>query len=517
MSTQEPFIQSRLAKDWQDTAIRAVSGLLFLWALSSLAGIAYRATCNVLAFRQARRQHGCKRPARYPHKDWFGFDIIKERQLLEDQGRARSHFDRWFSTLGHTWENTIGGKRVINTINMENIRTVFNADMDTLGRAGSFHKNDFLGPGIFSTDGPRWKFARDMIKPLFKKAEIQSNVMFKKHVDLFISLLPRDGSTIDVQPLLKKLNFDAVAEFVFGKSTDSLVPGSRYSDGQFIEDFNYANAESLKRRQAGRLAFKYYLDREYPRTVAEVHGFVDEQIRLALGEPSTTADEEKDRYVLLEQLAKQIKDPLTLRYECLNIFAGGRDGMAVIVTNALFLLARQPQLWRELREAALPVDEEGLLDFDSKALRPFRNIIYETIRSTGPSATVNRTAFRDTMLPKGGGPDGESPVFVRKGDQISICGWRCNRIEPIWGADACEFVPDRWNNIKMPPEFFPFGGGRRICPAYQQLYVQSAYVLIRLVKEFKSIENRDPVLEYVELDRNLTESRNGAIISLSLA
>lgn len=490
-------------------------GCLALWALSTLAGIVYSNIGAYIAFRTAQNTHNCQMPPRYPHKGWLGLDLVREREAASEAGRIQAHYDHYFAKLGRTWEETIGGQRRINTIDMANVRATFNADMDTLGRAGAFHQNDFLGPGIFSTDGPRWKFSRAMLMPLFKKAEVRSTAMFKKHVDRFIAEIPHDGSTIDVQPVLKKMNFDSAAEFIFGKSTDSLVPGTPYCNGEFIEAFNTANAGSLNRRRAGRLAFRYWLDREYPRTVAEVHAFVDEQVQRVLSSPPGAEKTEPTKYVLLHELAKQVKDPLALRWECLNLFAGGRDGVAVLAANALFRLARDPNLWPVLRETALTIPEGAELDLDSKVLRPFRNVIYETIRSTGPASTITRTAFSDTILPKGGGPDGESPLFLHKGDQVTVRGWGCSHIESVWGEDCYAFRPDRWNHMQAPPEFVPWGGGRRACPAYQQVYLQSAYILIRLAKEFSAIENRDPVLEYVEVDRNLIESRNGVKIGLT--
>lgn len=491
-------------------------GLLGTCALPALVSTIHCKIGGYIAFRSAQRKHGCEEPPSYPHKSRIGLDLVRERQAASDQGRATAHYDYWFDRLGETWEERLAGQRLINTIDLANIRTIFNADMDTLGRGGAFHKNDFLGPGIFSSDGPRWKLSRDMIMPLFKRAEVRSTAMFKRHVDRLIAQIPRDGSTIDVQPLLKKMNFDSSAEFIFGRSTDSLLPGTLYSNGDFIEAFNYASAGSLKRRKAGMLAFRYMFDRKYRRTVSAVHIFVDQEVQRVLNDRPNANLGEKTRYVLLEELAKQIKDPMTLRHECLNLFAGGRDGVAVLAANALFCLARNPRLWSILREIALTIPDGADLDLDSKSLRPFRNVIYETIRSTGPSATITRTAFKNTILPRGGGPHGESPVFMQAGDQISVYGWGCNHIKSVWGEDCYDFKPNRWDTLTTPPEFVPFGGGRRMCPAYYQVYLQSMYILIRLTKEFEAIENRDPVLEYVELDRNLTESRNGVKIGLKV-
>ena len=63
-------------------------------------------------------------------------------------------------------------------------------------------------------------------------------------------------------------------------------------------------------------------------------------------------------------------------------------------------------------------------------------------------------------------------------------------------------------------DFVPFLGCPRICPAQQQVLIQAVYVLVRLVREFARIENRDPVAEYVEFTKMTTESRNGVKIAL---
>ena len=60
----------------------------------------------------------------------------------------------------------------------------------------------------------------------------------------------------------------------------------------------------------------------------------------------------------------------------------------------------------------------------------------------------------------------------------------------------------------------PFFGGPRICPAQQQVLTQAVYLLVRMVMTFEKIENRDASVEYVELTKMLTESRNGVKVAL---
>ena len=61
---------------------------------------------------------------------------------------------------------------------------------------------------------------------------------------------------------------------------------------------------------------------------------------------------------------------------------------------------------------------------------------------------------------------------------------------------------------------WPFLRGPRICSAQQPVLTQVVYALVRLVREFASIRNRDPTLEYVERTKMTVESRNGVKIAL---
>lgn len=63
----------------------------------------------------------------------------------------------------------------------------------------------FFGDGILSMNGHEWKQARELVNPLFQRAELTDVDHFRKYVDRMLELIPRDGSTVDMQPLLQKL------------------------------------------------------------------------------------------------------------------------------------------------------------------------------------------------------------------------------------------------------------------------------------------------------------------------
>lgn len=93
--------------------------------------------------------------------------------------------------------------------------------------------------------------------------------------------------------------------------------------------------------------------------------------------------------------------------------------------------------------------------------------------------------------------------------------WHAMQRDPhIWGQDANDFRPERWEKIKPQWEYIPFSGGPRICPAQQMVLTQYAYILVRLMREFERMENRDPEFAFVEEHRMTKQSKNGVKVAM---
>lgn len=262
----------------------------------------------------------------------------------------------------------------------------------------------------------------------------------------------------------------------------------------------------------------YVYDPEWKEAYKEVHAYIDERVAEALEKTSSSSSNEAlqgkhRKYVLLQEMAKQIRDPIELRYHIIGVFLPARDAISTLVSNALFNLARNPHIWAQLRQTALQLDPETLTFESLKSLKDFRDVIFETLRLQGPSGRSQTAAMRDTVLPRGGGKDGRSPILVKRGTHISSNIWAMHH-DPDLYPDPFVFKPERWVGKRQSWEFVPFLGGPRICPANQQVLTYATYTLVRLTREFASIENRDPVLQYVELTTMATRSRNGVKISL---
>ena len=73
-------------------------------------------------------------------------------------------------------------------------------------------------------------------------------------------------------------------------------------------------------------------------------------------------------------------------------------------------------------------------------------------------------AVVDTVLPKGGGPDGESPLFIPKKTVVQYHVYAMHRRKDLYGDDADEFRPERWEKIRPGWEYLPFNGWVKQAP-----------------------------------------------------
>lgn len=114
----------------------------------------------------------------------------------------------------------------------------------------------------------------------------------------------------------------------------------------------------------------------------------------------------------------------------------------------------------------------------------------------------NRWAARDISLPKGGGPDGESPIFVPAGRRILMSYHGLHHDPSVWGPDADEFKPERWLardpssgvvRLLVPPAwtFLPFSNGPRNCPGQHYVFRLVSYTMVRMAQSFRGVESRD--------------------------
>lgn len=185
----------------------AKTGISVLLALSTiLILLVSRKLSAYVTLRQASHKHGCQPPPKYPHKDiLLGLDLFFNQFEATKRGDTASAERARFSTYGKTFETNSWGTRCIETMDVKNVKAVLAQSFDKFGveplrlRIGE----PFIGKGVFSTDGSYWKHSRELMQPMFARAQISDFAALDVHLNHMMAHIPRNGSTVDLQALLK--------------------------------------------------------------------------------------------------------------------------------------------------------------------------------------------------------------------------------------------------------------------------------------------------------------------------
>jgi cytochrome P450 len=493
--------------------------------VSALAlSILYSKITLYLTRRKFKLQHGLKPIERfYPLKDpIFGIDNLfesikakKELRLLE---RFRSNFDNY----GHTFKGKLITQNLIATREPENVKAILSLKFKDFGlgdRQRAF--GPLLGKGIFTMDGDFWAHSRALIRPNFARDQVADLEAFERHIQALWRLIPRDGRTVDLQELFFRFTIDSATEFLFGVSTHTLDEGPGAEKGtHFAKSFTVAQDACAHRSRLGILA-PFFPDREADKANKFCHEFVgqfvDEAIRYReSGDVEKKGDE--DKYVFLRQLAADTKDKTRLQDELLNVLLAGRDTTASLLSNMWIQVAKDPAIFAKLRKEV----NENFPDGELPTYEKLRNMKYlkwcmnESLRLHPVVPMNGRFAIRDTFIPLGGGPEGKDPLFVPKGYAVSYSVYAMHRRKDLYGEDADEYRPERWETLRPGWEYLPFNGGPRICLGQQYALTEAGYVTSRLCQEFSKVESTDPEPWKENVTLTLC-SHNGTLVSLTPA
>jgi len=483
---------------------------------------------TVIALRRSRviRKHRCESPPAIPQRDpLFGLDIVFE-VLSSVKKRKRSiSLGQLFGTYGSTFKSRVYNTTKIFTIEPRNLQSVFATDFDSWGvePVRLFFFEPFVGKGVMTTDGPLWQHYRDSIRPTFSRVQLTNLSAYKVHVDRLLDLIPSNGAIIDVQPLFEKLALDSSTELLFGTSTASLTPNTSIDAKAFLKAYNYGQSGVGRRMQL--LPWNLLTrDQQFWRSCAIARAFVTKCVHQNVEQyskrHSRTRQPVTSKLVLAQELLAKTRDITEITNQLLNVFLPAHDATAVALTNIFFHLARHPEIHAKLHREVITTMSEDLgheeWTFERlKRCRCLQNVMRETFRLNPSIGQMNRAALRDTILPTGGGPNGSSPIFVKKGTALTTSFYALHRLPRYFGADAKEWRPERWDNLKVEHwSYLPFGGGPRICVGQQLALTEVGYAVARIVERFPRIERADPVFEFVEDWKITTVSANGAKVRL---
>lgn len=437
---------------------------------------------NKKKYDQESTLRGCAPAPTLYSNNLLGTSRLKESIKATKEDRGPQYVISAMNEIGtniHTVRVPILHYELIVTRDPRNVQAVFQGqhedwDISPL-RADAFMP--FLGEGIFTSTGVKWKHSRALVRPQFAHEQISNLSMIENHVQTMLGVLnvKHDGWTekLDLQPLFFYFSIDAATEFLYGQSVScqSAMAGKMASNGidgaRFSKNFN--TAKHLVDKRGALQKFHWLMPMKKMRMVCgEIHEVIDQLIDERLTDKKGDVDAENGKkFVLLDELAKLTSDRGELRRETLHTLMAGRDTTSSLLGWVFYFLARHPHVYDKLRVIIL--EDFGAQSNEDITFTKLRQCSYlqwvmnEAIRTVAVVPMNERTALRDTTLPTGGGEDGAKPIFVLQGTQVLIPTYAIQHRPDIWGDDAEDFRPERWEGRKPGWEWIPFGGGPRKC------------------------------------------------------
>ena len=361
------------------------------------------------------------------------------------------------------------------TIKPENLRTImasnFNDWILTTRRIRVMHAS--IGHGIFTTDGPIWKQSRELLTPNFARSQIDDPETLESHVSALIDAIPHDGSTVDLQEGFHRLTRSIAIEFLLGFNPST----SKETSTAFSEALHRLLTALNRGWYLGRLMKIFGASLKKDTKI--VNDFLDHYIDLALKarEKYTEGRIQGERYVFLHEVVQRTQDPEWIRSEILHILLAGEDTTANLLSHTWFVLANRPDVWASLRAEVDNLNGEKPSFTALQEMKYLKAVLNEsrvsrtTIRGISADFLLAialrlypvvplaaRMASADMVLPVGGGRDGRSPLFVQKGQVVSWSYHAMHRRKDIYGEDADEFGPERWQTLRPRWGYLPFAG-----------------------------------------------------------
>ncbi|KAJ2959932.1 hypothetical protein NQZ79_g4636 [Umbelopsis isabellina] len=378
-----------------------------------------------------------------------------------------------------------------------------------------------LGVGLLVAEGAEHRHQRKMLNPVFSINAIRSMVpdMFvpaKRLTDVWKEELESGTKEIDILSGLSRATLDVIAINGFGYDYASSVPGA--PPNTLNEAYNRVFAGSgvairllfgifpilrrlpLKRNIEFKAAVRN-IDTESKKLVVMARERAD------VGEKATSRKTKRDLLSIMtnanDETTGQGMDDDLLQAQIMTFLAAGHETTSVTVTWALHELSRHEDCQQQLRDEIksvfsginydhvlfadpLSVDENELPsanipNYEAINNLPFlNNVVKEILRLIPPVPMTNRTVDKDMVL---GGH------LIPKDSAVFIPPAVTQRLESIWGKDAMEFRPSRWEEplaqAAGPYTYMPFLAGGRQCIGNKFALIEIKILLGVLITAFK--------------------------------
>ncbi|KDR81977.1 hypothetical protein GALMADRAFT_240373 [Galerina marginata CBS 339.88] len=443
------------------------------------------------------------------------------------QGDSSEVLEKWIEEYGSTIKyKGFLGKTLLYTADLKAINHILmNSNDYTKPEVNIYIIKRVLGDGIILAEGEAHRKQRKVLNPAFGPQQMRdiNKVFVEKSLELRdmwtreIQKQQLDGAAmVDSLSWFSRLALDVIGIAGFNYNFDSL------SDDPEKDEFGRAFSVTSKmgRNMNVMAILKYlipaisFLPGGHDPEEEKAADTVDRIGAQLLNERKAAAEtqgkdnkswESRDILSLLVRANSMPDLPENQRLSDRDVLgqiptfmSAGHETTSISSTWAFYALSQNKDAQTKLREELMTISTDNPTMDELNSLPYLDTVVRESLRLYAPVPETSRVAAKDDFLPL-------SKPFIdrhgklhhelrmKKGQSVAIPIIPINRAKALWGEDAKEFKPERWENLPEEVSAIPgvwgnmmtFIGGPRACIGYRFSIVEMKAILFTLIRAFE--------------------------------
>ncbi|KAJ6462531.1 cytochrome P450 [Mycena sanguinolenta] len=431
---------------------------------------------------------------------------------------------KWRNQFGNNFQfQSVFNKRELWTGDTKALNHILvSAHLYQKGPVGQRFIKDLLGGGLLAAEGEEHKRQRKISNPAFGVPQIRelTEIFNQKSAQLRDIWMQEQAvdSRIDVFVGLRKATLDVLGLAAFNYEFNALEP--RGGPSEVHEAFTHLlhSPQAAQRQVIVRLAralipILHYLplpgSKDLVRTrtnmlkIAKQIFTQSKAAVIAAGGEKTAMSRDLLSLMVNANLSTDLPEDQRLSdvdviTQIPTFFQAGHETTSTGTAWALYALSLDIRVQTKLREELLSLPNDNPTMDELNSLPYLESVVRESLRVHAPAEFTSRQAMEDDVLPLSKSyVDRHGKLYnsisIRKGTRISIPISAVHRDKDIWGSDASEFRPERWEHIPVAVNSVPgvwgnlltFGGGSHNCIGFRFAVVEMKALLFTLIRAFE--------------------------------
>ncbi|MCL7035709.1 hypothetical protein MKW94_029256 [Papaver nudicaule] len=364
------------------------------------------------------------------------------------------------------------------TANPENVKHILQTQFPNYpkGEMLTGILSDFLGNGIFNTDGNNWKLQRKLASHEFNTKSLRKFIEDVVKIELSDRLIPilettaDQNSVLDLQDILQRFAFDNICKISFGFDPAYLSPSLDRTE--FATAFD--DATRLSTRRFGYvLPFKKL--RQAILTVREsARKLVKKKQQELKKKSSVEATDLLSRFIRDDDLDDDFVIDIVISF-----ILAGQDSTSAALTWFFWLVSCHPNVERGILEEIDEISDQPGYE-DAKEMVYIHAALSESMRLYPPVPNDSKQAAGDDVLPDG--------TNIKKGMRVIYSPYAMGRMDNLWGWLDIDKATGKSQFVSRDPYTYPVVvAGPRMCLGKEMSFLQMKMLVVEISRRFQVV------------------------------